>query len=118
MTHLYKLAKFESVDEKKPPNQMTNAEKTAGSMSKFVPSVPTVSVIVPTRNNSRTILSLLRSLYEQSYSDFEVILVDSSTDGTVELAAKHYPIRVVREKRLGLNVARNSGIHYARAYTD
>jgi glycosyltransferase involved in cell wall biosynthesis len=76
--------------------------------------VPVISVIVPTRNNSATILDLLRSIYEQSYPDFEVILIDSSTDGTAELASKHYPIRVVREKRLGLNVARNTSVRYSR----
>lgn len=48
-----------------------------------------VSVIVPTRNNERTIEACLRSVLAQDYSDFELLVVDnSSSDGTVEIAQK------------------------------
>lgn len=53
-------------------------------------SAPTVSVIVPCRNEVCTIAQVLRDLDAQTYSDsFEVIVADGmSTDGTRELLAE------------------------------
>ncbi|NLC98036.1 MAG: glycosyltransferase family 2 protein [Actinomycetales bacterium] len=48
-----------------------------------------VSVIVPTRNNERTIEACLQSVLAQDYPDFELLVVDnSSSDGTAEIAQK------------------------------
>jgi len=47
---------------------------------------PTVSIIVPARNEENNINRCIRSLLEQDYSQFEVIAVDDgSTDGTGRL---------------------------------
>ncbi len=46
-----------------------------------------VSVIVPTRNNMRTIEDCLNSVLTQDYSDFELLVIDNhSSDGTAEWA--------------------------------
>lgn len=46
-----------------------------------------VSVIVPTRNNERTIEACLKSVKAQDYSDIELIVVDNhSNDGTDRIA--------------------------------
>ncbi|MDD4975399.1 MAG: glycosyltransferase family A protein [Bacteriovorax sp.] len=51
-----------------------------------------VSIIVRTKNEERWIAHCLSMLYQQDYTDFEVILVDNaSTDHTVEIA-KRYPL--------------------------
>ena len=48
-----------------------------------------VSVVVPTRNNERTIERCLQSVRDQTYTAVELIVVDnSSTDGTVEIARR------------------------------
>jgi len=48
-----------------------------------------VSVIVPTRNNIRTIEACLQSVLAQDYPDFELLVIDnSSTDGTAERASQ------------------------------
>ena len=48
---------------------------------------PLVSVLIPARNEASHIVDTLISLKEQSYPDFELILLDdNSNDGTLELA--------------------------------
>jgi len=76
-------------------------------------SEPLVSVVVPTFNSERTIEICLRSVNEQSYSNVEVIVVDSySNDGTREIAEK-LGVRIVttKEKLLG---ARFKGLEESR----
>lgn len=79
----------------------------------------TVSVVVPTYNRSSQIGSLLKALEDQTYHDFETILVnDGSTDGTLdvieELSArttlKLMVYSIINRGRAG---ARNFGIEKA-----
>ena len=54
-----------------------------------------LSIIVRTKNEERWIAPCLKAIFEQSYKDFEVIIVDNcSTDGTV-VKAKQYPVKIV-----------------------
>ena len=49
-----------------------------------------VSVVVPTRNNERTIAACLASVRAQDYSDVELVVVDNhSTDATQQIARKY-----------------------------
>jgi len=69
-------------------------------------------VIVPVLNAERTIGDLLDSLMKVDYDEdkLEIILVDGgSTDRTQEII-QSYPVRLIVEKRRGLNVARNTGV--------
>src|SRR5258706_6525662 len=75
---------------------------------------PTLSIIVPTRNESDNVTALLdRIRTAVTESSFEVIFVDDSTDNTVakiEAAKANYPfqIRVIArpvERRNGLGMA-------------
>jgi len=60
---------------------------------------PLVSIIVPARNEARTLPTLLPSLLQQDYPHLEVIVVDdASTDGAAEIAAR----RAARDPRLRL----------------
>lgn len=50
---------------------------------------PLVSVIIPTKNNIRTIEKCLQSVKDQTYKNIELIVVDNhSTDGTFEVAKR------------------------------
>jgi len=51
---------------------------------------PFISVNIPTFNSASTLELTLRSLQEQTYKNFEVIIIDHySADGTLEIAKKH-----------------------------
>lgn len=60
-------------------------------ISKMIKS-PLVSVIVPTKNSSKTINNCLRSIKSQSYKKIEIIVIDNnSTDNTKILAKQFTP---------------------------
>jgi GT2 family glycosyltransferase len=72
-----------------------------------------VSVIVRTLNSKDTIQDCLRSLFDQGYSDFEVLVVDDgSIDNTVQIA-ETFPVRVSHNLR-GKNPC-NLGIEQAKS---
>lgn len=81
------------------------------------------SVIVPVRNAESTLRDLLDSLLNQTYKDFEVIVVDDqSIDGTATVA-RSYDCRLIQlSERHGPAFCRNLAMRYARgailAFTD
>jgi len=78
---------------------------------------PTVSVIIPSYQARETIRDCLQSLRSQNFvGDFEVILVDSSHDGTHRLVEREFSeVRITHfEKRKYCGDARNVGISVAR----
>lgn len=90
-----------------------------------MPQDPEVSVIIASYNARGTIGACLQSLEEQTtLRSFEVIVVDSSTDGTGEFVEEMFPhVRVHRfSERKFAGDARNIGIAAARgkiiAFTD
>ena len=53
---------------------------------------PKISVIIPTYNEEKDIPKCLGSLLKQSYTDFEVLLVDNcSNDGSADYVRKNFP---------------------------
>jgi glycosyltransferase involved in cell wall biosynthesis len=76
---------------------------------------PTVSVVIPAKNEARNLPHVLAALPEGLY---EVILVDgNSTDGTVDIALEHRPdIVVIGQNRKGKGNALACG--FARATGD
>lgn len=80
---------------------------------------PTVSVILPVYQVVDYIDECIASILEQSFTDFELIIVDDgSTDGSREKcdvwAEKDERIAVVHQGNAGLSAARNSGIAKAK----
>lgn len=65
-------------------------------------SVPRISVILAVRNEARNIARIIKSLREQSFQDFEIIVVDNSSDGgeTTRIAVKNgvkvYPLPEIK----------------------
>jgi len=80
--------------------------------------MPAVSIIIPTFNRSLKVTRAISSVLQQSFTDFEIIVVDdSSTDGTREnLTIFDDKITIIsHHSNLGVSAARNTGILYSRA---
>ncbi len=79
--------------------------------------VPAVSVVVPCYNGGRFIDQLLASLAQQTFRDFELIIVDdgSRAETRDKLATLDTSIRVIRQDNAGPGAARNTGMAQARA---
>ncbi|MGC1189741.1 MAG: glycosyltransferase family A protein [Candidatus Binatus sp.] len=71
-----------------------------------------MSVIIPVYNGAATIGRALASAFAQTFTDYEVVVVnDGSTDATSSVLAGYGDrIRVVTQANRGLPAARNSGI--------
>ena len=79
-------------------------------------TVPTVSIIIPAFNAEGRIREALDSVFEQTFTDFEVIVVDDgSQDGTVgDLQAFASRITLIRTDNRGPGAARNTGVAASR----
>ncbi len=76
-----------------------------------------VSVVIPSYNAGTTIAACLDAvLTQQTAEAYEVIVVDSSADGTADVVVAHYPaVQLYRtDRRLFPGEARNLGIARAR----
>ena len=77
---------------------------------------PKLSVIIASYNHQDYIAETLKSLEEQTFQDFEIIVVDDgSTDKTVEVA-KNFPSRaqIFTQENQGVVAARNRGASLAK----
>ncbi|MGC4029158.1 MAG: glycosyltransferase family 2 protein [Steroidobacteraceae bacterium] len=84
-------------------------------------SIPKVSVVMACYNSERYLAEAIGSIREQSFRDFELIIVnDGSTDRSLEIAQEHARqdgrIRVIHcEHNRGISAALNRGVNEARA---
>ena len=74
----------------------------------------TISVIIPTFNSSKFIKKAIDSVLNQTFTDFELIIVDDgSSDNTLDIISKYNDKRIksIKHKHnMGVSAARNSGI--------
>jgi glycosyltransferase involved in cell wall biosynthesis len=77
-------------------------------------SIPQVSVIIPTCNRAGLLPTAIGSVLAQSYSNFEVVVVDDASDDPVDNIVNAFGdgrIRCIQhERRRGAAAARNTGI--------
>ena len=89
------------------------------TQSKYASKKPLITVLIPIFNSENYIAETLWSVFEQTYSDFEVLIIDEagSSPKTAEVISlfEDDRIRLVRnETRLGLAESLNEGIRIAR----
>ncbi len=76
-----------------------------------------ISVVIPLYNKEKQIAYTLQSVFEQTFQDFEIVVVDDgSTDNSVEEVEKFDDsrIRLIHQTNAGVSAARNRGIEEAR----
>lgn len=80
------------------------------------------SVIIPLYNKGPYIEKALRSVFAQTYTDYEIIVVDdgskddSATISERVLAESAAPYQLIRQENAGVSMARNNGV--ARSHGD
>jgi glycosyltransferase involved in cell wall biosynthesis len=88
-------------------------------------SYPSISIVIPSYNSKKTIIQCLNSVLNQSHEGVEqVVVVDSSDDGTNEIIKEFFPgVKLIhlRERTLA-GAARNIGVRATNseyiAFTD
>ena len=81
------------------------------------PYTALISILIPVRNEQDNILTLLQSIYDQDYFDYEVIILDDGSDDNTysiceEFASKHHQFRVIKGQKLPHNwLGKNYACH-------
>lgn len=81
---------------------------------------PAITIVMPCYNTDRYLKKTMSSILAQTFSDYEIIMVDDgSTDNTPQLLddyAERYPdiIKVFHKENGGQSTARNMALEYAR----
>jgi glycosyltransferase involved in cell wall biosynthesis len=76
-----------------------------------------ISVIIPVYNGQLTIEETVKSVLNQTFTDFELIVInDGSTDSTLDILKKFHDNRIIiySYPNAGLSASRNRGIKLAR----
>ncbi|MCK5342735.1 MAG: glycosyltransferase family 2 protein, partial [Candidatus Heimdallarchaeota archaeon] len=79
---------------------------------------PLISIIIPTYNREKLILNALDSIFNQTFQDYEILIIDdASTDNTEQVIKElnHSKIKYLKlEKNSGQCIARNFGAKRAQ----
>ena len=84
---------------------------------KSMPPLPLVSIIIPAYKVAPYIAATLDSVFAQTYTNYEVIVVNDGSPDTEEFETAIAPylnrIRYLKQENLGASVARNAGVDAA-----
>ena len=78
-------------------------------------NLPLISVLIPTYNYGRFIGDAVKSVLAQTFSDYEIIVVDDgSTDDTEEVVRQFRTVRYIVREHGGISKARNVAVREAK----
>ncbi len=87
-------------------------------MSHLSEQIPKVSVVIPVYNRPEQVVEAIESVFEQSFTNWEIIVVDDGSTPPLELPssiARQKTVRLIRlETNKGPSAARNEGGELAR----
>src|SRR6185369_14249286 len=96
-------------------NQLVAAPLLA---ARAIEATPKVSVIIPAYNIAPFIVETLESVFAQTFTDYEVIVVNDGSPDTEDFEQAIAPyldrIQYLKQENLGASVARNTGLQAAR----
>jgi glycosyltransferase involved in cell wall biosynthesis len=77
---------------------------------------PLVSIVIPTYNRAELVCQTIENVFQQTYSNFELIVIDDGSTDQTQSRLRQYGdrIRVFTQDNAGPAVARNRGIELAR----
>jgi glycosyltransferase involved in cell wall biosynthesis len=76
-----------------------------------------ISIVIPTYNGSRFVLATINSVKRQTYTDWELIIVDDgSKDNTFDIIRNHISddsrVQLITQENMGESAARNTGYQH------
>lgn len=80
--------------------------------------MPKISVVIPLYNKGFIISETLNSVLAQTFTDFEIVIVnDGSTDNSFEIVSQYSDdrIRLYNQENKGVSKTRNAGIEYSKS---
>ncbi len=77
---------------------------------------PRVSVVVPTYNSADRVTDAIKSVLAQTYTDFEIVVIDDGSTDQTEEALRQFGDRIhyFKQENHGVSAARNAGIRKSR----
>lgn len=75
--------------------------------------MPKFSIIIPVYNVEKYLKKCLDSVFNQTYKEYEVIVVNDGTKDSSMDIVKDYNVKVINQKNQGLSAARNAGVKVA-----
>lgn len=95
---------------------MTSSAMQPGAVASVDHQIPRISVIIPTHNRADLLIEALESVFSQTWSNYEVIVVnDGSTDNTAERIRPYLDrVHYLHQSNRGVAAARNLGIRHSR----
>jgi glycosyltransferase involved in cell wall biosynthesis len=104
-------ARFEPSQDGPSPNLRRSQFEEDVNPSLGNGRLPLVSVVITSYNQARFLSDAIESVLTQTYSQFEIVVVDDgSTDNASEVVARYPAVRYIRQGNQGLSAARNTGL--------
>lgn len=80
---------------------------------------PEISIVMPVYNAEKYLPQMLDSIFQQTFSDFELICVnDGSKDNSLQIlqetAKEHFNMKIINQINKGVSSARNKGLQEAK----